>query len=90
MIAIPSPESPKEVYRDLLRINPNAMVVVGFEAAYVGMTVTHPVIAIYDYDECLLAMAADMQCCEEEAEATLMNIVAECCEAESPVFVRCR
>jgi hypothetical protein len=90
MIAVRSQDSPKEVYRELLKENPNAMVVVGFEPAYVGMTVTHPVIAIYDYDECIRLLADANDCTENEAEAELIELIGECLSPESPVFARCR
>lgn len=90
MIAVRGPDSPKEVYRELLKENPNAMVVVGFESAYIGMTVTHPVIAIYDYEECIRLLAEANEYAENEAEVELIELISECLSPESPVFARCR
>lgn len=89
MIAFPSPSKPKDVYRDLLQENPDAMVIVGFEEAYIGMTVTSPVVAIYDYEGCLKAIVDDRNCCESEGNCILIEIISECVHPESPIFVRC-
>ena len=90
MISVSNSYSPKDVYRELLRENPEAMIVIGFETAYIGMTVTHPVIAIYDYEECIRSLSNDRNCDDEEAEEELMEIIAGCLSPEAPVFVRCK
>jgi hypothetical protein len=90
MIASARKKSPEELYRDLLRRNPEAMIVMGFEDAYVGATATVPAVAVYDYDECVIVLAAERQCSDDEAERFLLNeVMGDCLDADAPLFVRC-
>jgi hypothetical protein len=89
MIAFTKAKSLKEVYYDLLQTSPDAKIVIGFEKAYIGMTATYPVIAVYDYDECVRALQESDKCCKEEADATLGDIIEGCVGPDCPVFVRC-
>jgi hypothetical protein len=90
MISIRRDLSAKTVYKELLDENPDAMIVIGFESAYVGRTVTHPIVAIYDYEECIRALLDDRHTFKPDAEHELMEIISECLSPESPVFVRCQ
>lgn len=89
MIAFTRAKSLKEVYCDLLRESPDAKIVIGFEKAYIGMTATFPVIAVYDYDECVRALQESENCCKEDADAALVDIIDGCVGPDCPVFVRC-
>lgn len=91
MISLRKPSNPEEVYRELLSENPDALIVMGFESAYIGMTVSdvYPVSAVYDYDECVYVISRDRQCDDEEAELIVKEeILSQCVFDDSPVFVR--
>lgn len=87
MIAIRKRRDPSEVYRELLRENPDALVIVGFEDAYIGMAADYPV-AVYDYDECVCLYASAEGCCEEDATQFVEDIVSSCFLDDSPIFVK--
>lgn len=87
MIAIRRRRDPSEVYRELLRENPDALVIVGFEDAYIGVAVGYPV-AVYDYDECIYIYASAEGCDDEEATEFVDDVIKGCYFDDSPVFVR--
>lgn len=80
------------VYRDLSRLNPRAMIIAGFETAYVGHTVGtlgRPV-AVYDYEECIDSILGEGDITHDEAVAYFIYHTLSKCQNcdEPPVFVR--
>lgn len=91
MISLINPSDPEEVYRELRSVNPDAMIIMGFESAYLGMTAGYAASAVYDYEECIHIMSVDNVCDYNEAERIVNEeIVSQCCFDDSPVFVRVR
>jgi len=90
MISIRRNPSMKEVYAGLLKANPDAFVVIGFEAAYIGMTTSRlPPVAVYDYEECVSIFAEYESCTYAEANQFVREMADRNGGDSSPVFVRC-
>lgn len=79
------------IYSDLARLNPQAIIVSGFEHAYIGHTigVLGSPVAVYDYDECIDSILGEGGITDEQAHVFFaFRTLAQCARAhEPPVFV---
>jgi len=80
----------EEIYKSLLKINPHAELVSGFETAYIGHTVgLSKVVAVYRYEDCIDSILGEGDITEEEAEVYFrFHTLAACKSENSPIFVR--
>ena len=89
MIAARKKDGPYEVYRELCRLNPTAIIAKGFEAAYLGFSIGDGIRAIYDYDECIAVLINNHSFTYDDAETHLLDdVIAASNQENSPVFVR--
>jgi hypothetical protein len=79
-------------YASLSRANPHALIIAGFDHAYIGHTVGtlgRPV-AVYDYEECIDSIVGEGDITEDEAVAYFVfHTLSQCQNREDPpIFVR--
>lgn len=89
MITARNPDDPASLYRSLYEVNPDALVCVGFESAYMGFTVGNHPVAVYDYEMCIDAVLGEGDITRDEAVAYFyFYTLSECVLEDSPIFIR--
>jgi|694.fasta_scaffold00210_99 hypothetical protein len=87
MIAARRPED-GSVYRELLIVNPNALVAKGISEAYIGHSSGARPVAVYDYETCVAVVMADKSMSYEQAVDYLSErIVPDFVGQDLPIFV---
>lgn len=79
-------------FEQLADENPEALLADGFEDAFVGTTVNHhhPVVAVYDYEECVEILKRDGLSEEDAMEYLSFNTLGAYVGPSGPLFVRMR
>jgi hypothetical protein len=79
-----------EIYNSLKKINPDALIVAGFEVAYIGHTVgLKKHVAVYRYEDCIDSILGEGDITVEEAEIYFrFHTLAACKGENAPLFVR--
>jgi hypothetical protein len=87
MIAARRPEE-REVYRELLAVNPKALVAKGLSEAYIGHSSGVRPVAVYDYEACVEIVMANKGLSHEQAVDYLSeHTVPELVGRDLPIFV---
>lgn len=85
-----SSSDPDRLYASLRLANPDALVCLGFETAYMGFTVEAQPVAVYDYEMCIDIVMGEGDITEEEAVAYFVfNTMGKCVgKKDAPIFVQ--
>lgn len=88
MIAVPSGENEREIYRTLSQRNPLALVAKGMSSAYIGFTTGPRAVAVYDFEECLSIVMETEGLTRKEAVSYLYEyVIPDETDENSPDFV---
>lgn len=81
-----------EWFEELGEENPGALLADGFEEAFLGTTVNHhhPVVAVYDYEQCVQILMRDGMSEDDALEYLSFNTLGAYVGASGPLFVRVR
>jgi hypothetical protein len=86
----PDSDEPRDVYKGLSEVNPDAKIAYGFERAYLGYTIGDRPVAVYEYEECINIVKTLGEMNTNDATAHFFyTTLSQCGDQDSPIFVRC-